>query len=254
MKIIITSLFVILLLNIVPIVGMMISKNNISKHIFTPKTEYQSENCKINFYPITNSKYSNGKIFVIKIFKNKMKFEVTKSPNKFDFYINSNFFSSKPIGEVLINNKVEIKRKNNGGFFVSHNNFFDFTVNKRPNNVKFSTQTHLVGIKNGKINYGIMHQRWSRFPAYRILLGKDKEGNFVALHSDRYAQISIKEICEIGIREGLITGLVFDGGTSVDVEINDGTYSHEFSAVPSFARNFHKNLQPPVYIVGNFKN
>lgn len=253
MKIIIIILFTILSLNIVPIVDMTTSNNNLSKQIFTSKTEYESNNCKVSFYPIINSKYSDGKIFVIKIFKNKMKFEVTKSPSKYDFYINSNFFSTKPLGEVLINDKIEIKKKNRGGFFVSQNNSFDFTINKRPNNVTFSSQTHLIGIKNGKINKSIIKPKWSRKSTYRILLGEDVDGNFVAIHSNRFAMISIKEICEIGLKEKLVTGLVFDGGTSVDVNINDGFYNHSFSAVPKFIRFFSKDLSPPVYISGNFK-
>jgi len=229
---------------------------NSNKQSLVNKTNlnYSSSNCEVKSWVVKNSDYTNGKIFVVRIKKNKMSFVVTKKPSDYDFYINANFFADRPIGEVMIDKKVINKRKSGGGYFVSSQDNFDFTINSRPRNVSYSSQTHLVGIKNGKLNSGIMYQRWSKASAYRILLGKDKQGNFVALHSDRYAQVSIQQICEIGIKEGLVTGLVFDGGTSVDVEINDGLFSHGFSVVPSFARSFNKDLQPPVYIAGNFRD
>ena len=240
-----------ILVELVPMI-FLLSEGNSTSVSTTRKVIHSSNKCEVSSYNVNNSKYSDGKIYSIKIFKNKMNFEVTKNPSNFDFSINSNFFASKPLGEVIIDSKIVNRRVYGGGFFISNGKNFDFTINSRPKNINYSSQTHLVGIKNGKLNNSIMYQRWSKVSAYRILLGKDRYGNFLALHSDRYSPISIKEICEIGIKEGMIVGLVFDGGTSVDVKINDGLYSHRFSVVPNFTRAFDKDLQPPVYIAGNF--
>lgn len=228
------------------------SKSNLEKIENSSISHHNSKNCEVKSWNVQNSKYKNGNVYVIKIKKSKMSFVVTKNPSNYDFYINANFFANRPIGEVMIDKKIVNKKKSGGGYFVSDGKNFDFTLYSRPSNVKYSSQTHLIGIKNGKLNNGIMYQRWSKTSAYRILLGEDKDGNFIALHSDRYAPISIKEICEIGIKEGIVTGLVFDGGTSVDVKIKDGFYSHGFSVVPDFARSFSYELKPPIYIAGNF--
>lgn len=235
--------------NLSNLFGSKANKTSISNK---SQVHHSTNNCEIKSWDIENSDYKDGKIYVIKIKKSKMSFVVTKNPSKYDFYINANFFADKPIGEVMINKKIINKKKSNGGYFVSDGKNFDFTLSQRPKNISYSSQTHLVGIKNGKLNNSIMYQKWSRSSAYRILLGKDKDGNFIAIHSNRYSPTSIKTICEIGIKEGMITGLVFDGGTSVDVSIKDGLYYHSFNVVPDFARNFNKDLKPPVYIAGNF--
>jgi len=214
-------------------------------------SNHNSKNCEIKTRTV---KTTGSTITVIKINKNKMSFVVTKNPSEYDFYINANFFADRPIGEVMIDNKIINKKKNNGAYFVSNKNGFDFTVNSRPNNINYSSQTHLVGIKNGKLNNTIMHQGWSKKQVYRILLGKDKDGNFLALHTNRLSYASIKDICEMGIKEGMIVGLIFDGGPSVNVNIKDGSYTHNFNAVPNVIRKIKWELNPPIYIAGNFKD
>jgi len=205
-------------------------------------------------YVIKKVKNDKTKVHVIKIKKNKMNFVVTKDPTNYDFYINANFYDKGPIGEVIIDNKMIQKKNKNGGYFISNNDGFDFTINSRPKNVNYSSQTHLVGIKNCKLNNSIMYQKWSRIKTFRILLGKDIDGNFMVIHTDRFSESSIKELCEIGISEGMIVGLVYDGGPSVNIRFKDGVYIHGFNAVPNFIRKTKKGLEPPIYIAGNFKD
>lgn len=242
-----------ILLELVPLSTLIFSKGNkklVSNH---QNIVHVSKNCEVSSFNVNNSNYLDGKIYCIKIFKNKMNFEVTKKPQNYDFSINSNFFSTKPIGEVIINKKLLVKRVSGGGFFTSKNGNFSISTKNRPNNVDFSSQTHLNGIVNGKLNYNVLNAGWAKKQYYRILIGKDSEGNLIVLHSNRYALISIKDICIVGKSVGMVTGLVFDGGSSVDVNLNDGMFSHSFQALPSVIRNFKKNVTPPIYISGNFK-
>ena len=241
-----------ILIELVPM-SLLFSKGNLKSVSSTQKITHTSSNCEVSSFNVSNSKYLDGKIYCIKIFKNKMNFEVTKNPGDFDFSINSNFFSTKPLGEVIIDKKIISRRVHGGGFFTTKNGDFNLTTRSRPSNVDFSSQTHLVGIRNGELNPYVMNAGWSRAQYYRILIGKNSEGDLLILHSDRYALISIKDICKVGKSVGMITGLIFDGGASVDVSITDGLYSHSFQALPTIVRKFRKNVTPPIYIAGNFK-
>lgn len=227
------------------------NKSHISEDIKKVNT---SPDIQIHTYEVQNSDYKNGKIFVVKIPKSKMIFQVSQNPSEFDFFVNANFFSDKPLGEVVINGRTVTPQKKGGGFFIVDGDNFNFVTNNRPKNISFSSQTHLVGISKGKLNHSIMFQNWSKLQTYRILLGKDKNGNFVLLHSDRYGLVSIREICEIGIKEGLIEALVFDGGNSVDVNLQHNLFNHSFSVIPRPIRSLNKDWNPPIYICGNFVN
>jgi len=242
-----------ILIELIPLSSLLLSKGNQQSVSATKNIVHTSNNYEVFSFDVNNSNYIDGKIYCIKIYKNRMNFEVTKNPDNFDFSINSNFFDSRPIGEVIIDKKIVTNRVQGGGFFTSKNGDFDITTNNRPSNVDYSSQTHLVGIRNGELNSRVLNARWSKAQYYRILVGKDSQGNLIILHSDRYGLTSIKQICKIGKTVGMTTGLIFDGGASVDVSITDGLYSHSFQALPTIVRKFKKNVTPPIYIVGNFK-
>jgi hypothetical protein len=247
---IITSFF---LIELVPLSSLFLSKGNLQSVSKTKNTVHTSNNCEVFSFDVNNSNYVDGKIYCIKIYKNRMNFEVTKNPSDFDFSINSNFFASRPLGEVIIGKKLINKRAKGGGFFSSKDGNFDVTTGNRPSNVEYSSQTHLVGIRNGELNSNVLNAGWSKAQYYRILVGKDSYGNLIILHSNRFALVSIKDICKVGKSVGMTTGLIFDGGASVDVSITDGLYSHSFQALPTIARKFKKNVTPLIYIAGNFK-
>lgn len=232
---------------------LIFSKGNVISISNHQNIIHVSRNCEISSFNVNNSNYIDGKIYCIKIFKNKMNFQVTENSKNFDFSINSNFFSSKPLGEVIINKKVINKRSSGGGFFTSKNGIFNVTTKNRPLDVDFSSQTHLIGIINGKLNSNVFKAEWAKKQFYRMLVGKDSKNNLLILHSDRYALISIEDICKVGKKNGIVTGLIFDGGSSVDVNLNDEMFNHSFQALPTILREFKKNTTPPIYIVGNFK-
>ena len=93
-----------LLIEIVPISVLFFSKGNIKSVSTHQNIIHTSTNCEISSFNINNSNYTDGKIYCIKIFKNKMNFEVTKNPSDFDFSINSNFFHQKM--EILMLQQV----------------------------------------------------------------------------------------------------------------------------------------------------
>jgi hypothetical protein len=180
--------------------------------------KHTSDKCDVYNIPISNVKKLNGSVYVIVIKKNQMNFKVTDTNEiSNDFYINSNFFKNGPIGEVKIDGEIKNRKKRNGGFFTSNGKSPKIFFNSRPNSVKYSSQTHLIGINNGVINNRICKQKWARLKTYRILIGKDKNNNTIVIHSDNGGFLSIKNVCEIGIKYGVINGLLFDGGSSVDI-------------------------------------
>jgi len=230
--------------------------SNIVSVDYSSSIVHKSENSKVEKFTVKNSSSINGNIYSITIYKNKMNYGVTKKPYSNNFYINSNFFgkNGKEIGEVIIDGKKINHKRPGGGYFTSNGDEFGISFYSRPKNVKYSSQTHLIGVKSGKLNKSIMSQHWSKANYYRILVGEDREGNLMVLHSDRNALVSIKMICEIAIKNGMVNGLVFDGGSSVDIGLEDNGFSHDFKTVPNTIKGLANIPKPPVYICGNFKN
>lgn len=200
---------------------------------------------------VNNTTYKTSNLVVITIKKNSMNFKVTtQSPYNNVFYMNSNFFknSKTPIGEVVIKGKVINKKENYGGYFYTINGIPNISIGSRPNRVDYSSQTKYIGIKNGKINNNIVDKPLNSKKDYRTLIGKNSNGDLVIIHSSRTGLISMRNICEFGLSLGIKVGLIFDGGSSVDIGIQD----HSFKSIP-FGKNLVGIDQPPVFIVANFK-
>lgn len=201
-------------------------------------------------FVIQNVSYKTSSLYVITIKKNTMKFGVTKkTPYDNEFYMNSNFFknSKKPIGEVIINRKVINPKENYGGYFYTVNGNPMISIGSHPKNVEFSSQTKYIGIKNNKINNNIVDKPLNSQKEYRTLIGKNQNGDLIVIHSARDGKISMRNICEIGLNYGIQIGLIFDGGSSVDIGLND----HSFKSIP-FGKTLIGIDEPPVFIVGNF--
>lgn len=202
-------------------------------------------------FTVKSELFSKNDLTIITIKKNSMEFGVTtKQPHKNDFYMNSNFFdlSGRPIGEVVVNGKTIKGRNSGGGFFYTVNGEPMISVGSHPKNVKNCSQTNYVGIINGKINKRVTNHGVNKKDAYRTLIGKNENGDLLIIHSNRMGMVSMNEICEFGIKKGIKTGLIFDGGSSVDVGIN----GHSFESVP-IGKGLLGIDNPPVYIVGNFR-
>jgi hypothetical protein len=238
------------ILFIVGLTTFIYSKSRINENYL----EHSSKKCKVYKIPIINKNGLDGSTYIIIINKNQMSYSVSdKNETNNHFYINSNFFSNYgPIGEVKIDGKIKHPKKSGGGYFTSTNGIPSICFYKHSKNVKSSCQTHLIGVKNGVINNSICKTKWGKWKTHRILIGIDNQKNIVVIHSGNMGFLSIKDICKIGVNYGMVNGLLFDGGSSVEVGIKDGSYSHHFQSVSDFGKllgNIHK---PYTYIVGNF--
>jgi hypothetical protein len=197
--------------------------------------------------------FGTGDIFIVKIFKNKMSYKVdSKNDENVDFYLNSNFFTNQsPIGEVLVNGKLINKKVKMGGYFTSNGGNPTITLYSRPSSL-YSTQTKYIGIKNGVLNESMFKSRLSKWKTYRTLLGKDKDGNLILIHSGRNGLVSIKDISIMGKSEGMIDALIFDGGSSIEVLVKDNNYTHLYHSVSDIDKKRLKIHKPFSYITGKF--
>jgi hypothetical protein len=197
---------------------------------------------------------NNGEIFIIKIFKNKMNYKVnTNNGGDVDFYLNSNFFGpTSPIGEVIVNGKVVNNKVKRGGYFTSNGGGPTISLYNRPNSL-YSTQTKYITIKNGTLNESMFISRLSKWKTYRTLLGEDKNGNLILIHSGINGLLSVEDITIIGKSESMINSLMFDGGSSIEVLLKDGTFKHKYHSVSDIEKKIFKIHKPFVYITGVFK-
>jgi len=197
--------------------------------------------------------FGTGDIFIVKIFKNKMSYKVdSKNDENVDFYLNSNFFTNQsPIGEVLVNGKLINKKVKMGGYFTSNGGNPKITLYSRPSSL-YSTQTKYIGIKNGVLNESMFKSKLSKWKTYRTLLGKDKDGNLILIHSGRNGLVSIKDISIMGKSEGMIDALIFDGGSSIEVLVKDNNYVHRYHSVSDIDKKRLKIHKPFSYITGKF--
>lgn len=219
----------------------------------TTKLEHLSSNCKVESVKSINS-VNDGKIYIITLFRGKMDFSVTnKSYSNNHFYINSNFFGHKgePLGEVKINGKTFRNRLKGGGFFHTNGQNGSVSVYSRPNS-KFISQTGYVSIRNGSVNNSYNKTRWGKLTTDRILIGENKSGDIIVIHTGYFGSTTIKNMNLIAKKFGIINGIHLDGGSSVQVKLKDGFYKHEYKALSDFSRSFTNIPEPPIHIVGNF--
>lgn len=218
---------------------------------------HQSENCKVESHTIKNSKFYNGSVYVITIYKNKMSFGVVSGSNYTDnhFYINSNFFgyNGKPLGETKVNDKKVSFKTKGGGFFTTNGGNGDISIYGRPNS-KYISQTNYVAIRNGRINHSYDNAKWGKIQTHRIMIGENKNGDIVVIHTNASAQITIPIMNQIAIKSNVVNAIHLDGGTSVEVKLRDGFYNHSFDALPIIVKKASNVPIPPVHIVGNFKD
>jgi len=204
---------------------------------------------------LSSHSFDNKSFVVIKIKKNTMNFSVKRRNDvDNDFFMNANFFTPKgdEIGEVTIDGKKVNKKIKYGGYFYSDGGEPKISL-KRPTNAKFVCQTRYVGIKNGTVNSYITDTKTNKGEACRTLIGKNQDGDLLIIHSDNLSLVSMRTISEFGISLGITTGLLFDGGSSVDIKLESSDTSYKFKSVPSFAKSLIGTPEPPIYIVGNFK-
>ena len=198
---------------------------------------------------LTELKYN---VFIIK--KGEMTFKVSeKKPESSDFYINSNFFTSKnPIGLVVIDGKRKSKRVKGGGFFYVKNNKPYVKSKTCPTTTEYSSQTILWGIDNGKPNERLFRKSHAKLKRYRTLMGQTKESDIIIVSSNRMGLVTIEEIVKFSIKFNIVDGILLDGGTSVDYKFKDNTQTISFMSVPLGLKSPLDIKEPTTYIYGNF--
>ena len=209
------------------------------------------------YYDVYDSDFisikSNLKYHTITFKEGKTSFEVTKNKNNYDFYVNSNFFTKKNdvIGGLVINGKKENSQTNKGGSFVVKNGKPNIVFGK-VKKCDYLSQSIIWAIKEGIVNKSMLHKQHSKENTMRLLLGKNKNGEMVIVHSNPLVFVTMDDIVSYAKEQGIVNGIILDSGSSVDLSIGTKEYSHSIKAVPSFIKRKIKIHEPVVYIAGNF--
>lgn len=219
-----------------------------------PRALHESERCKIEFTEVINNYLPDGDVGIITIRKGAMNFKVaTKEPRSTDFYINTNFFTNdKPIGEVIIDGEHTSKKVARGGYFYVKNG--RARVRKtRAKGVEYASQSIMMGVEDGRINKYITTTRRSKEKLWRGMLGENDRGDIIVIHSMSLGMISMKQLCEIGVKAGVVNGIVLDGGSSLQVLIHDHGYLYEYQPVPDLFKTVAGIHVPFVFVEGRFE-
>jgi exopolysaccharide biosynthesis protein len=177
---------------------------------------------------------------IITIKKNKMDFSVSEGVGKdFDFYVNSNFFTAerKPTCGVVIDGKT---------------NKPNIVFNK-VSNVEYLSQTHVWVIKNKNINNRMLNMNHAKKKVCRLLIGKNKNGEITIVHSNKGNKITMRELTNFALNNGVIDAFILDSGPSVEVFVKDGSYVYDFKSVNDRQKSIVGIPKPVIYITGNFK-
>lgn len=209
----------------------------------TTKLKYKGNGVKV---------YSNNN-FDIYVFNPKIiSFGVSNSrPSGKKFYMNSNFFNKTPIGLVIENGIQKSKRISGGGFFYGNGQKVNIQRGQCPINSNYASQTILWGIDNGSPNSYLMRQRHAKDLTYRNIVGKNKNGEIIFIVSNFGGIVTIKDVIDEGLSNGMIEGILFDGGTSVEYKFDDGNYSTSFIALSDIGKKLIGTDKPTTYIYAN---
>ncbi len=217
-----------------------------------------------NFFSFSDQKNQNvsinqivtdkGKVNVIKIRKNSCNYKIAKgNPTKNEFYMNSNYFAKdgSSIGEVILSGRKISDRRPSGGFFTTDGSNPKFYFGNRPNNVEFSSQTHTPLIINGHPKNNIMKQSWAKKGAARILIGENSSGDIIVTHTYK-TDMTVSEFYQSIKKLGIVNGLMFDGGSSVEIGLKNGDINYHYQEVNDIFKIIGNIPSPKIFIVGNF--
>lgn len=200
----------------------------------------------------TNEDYN---VLILK--KNEMDFGVSnEKPTDADFYVNSNFFTknNESIGLVVINRLRQSKRKSGGGYFYVVNGTPHVSSGYCPSMTDYASQSILWGINNGVKNENLLNTRHANESEYRTIIGENRDGDIMVISSNRLGLITIRDIVEFAENQGMVEGVLLDGGSSVDYKFSDDSDEIVFQSVPDIVKSAMNINQPTTYIYGNFKH
>jgi hypothetical protein len=221
-----------------------VSYENKSLYTKTGKSDviYEREGVKI---------YRNNNFDVMVFNPKNMSFGVSVGkPNNVNFYMNSNFFNKRAIGLVVVDGHRKSGRVNGGGYFYVKNGKPSIGIYSCPSGVDYASQTILWGIRNGSPNTSLTKRGHAKVKTYRNIVGKDKNGNLVVIASNDGGVVTIKDVINEGLRMGIIDGVLFDGGTSVDYKYTDNHYTNKFQSLSSTLKKIGGVDEPTTYIYG----
>jgi hypothetical protein len=197
---------------------------------------------------------SNLRYHTIVIKNGKAEFAVTKENEEdFDFYVNSNFFTSnaEAIGGVVIEGKRISKQIPGGGSFVVKNGKPQIVFGKA-SGCEYLSQSIIWAIKNGSVNKKAARRARANEKTMRILIGKNEDGEITVIHSNPFIFVTLSDIFEFAKKSGLRQAIVLDSGSSVDLKISNNGYTHFVKAVPSIVKKASNISEPVTYIAANF--
>ena len=174
-------------------------------------------------------------------------------PSDSDFFINANFFDkSGPIGLLVVDKKVVSKKTPGGGCLYVKSG--KTKIGKRcPVNVEFNAQTLLLGIVDGKINSALIEKSHSMKLDYRTVIGETQGGDIILVASTRTGIVTIEEILTVAIERGVINGILFDGGSSVEYGFLTQTGRNTFKSIPGIIKKELGIEEPKSFVYGKIK-
>lgn len=209
----------------------------------TVKLKYEGNGVKV---------YSNNNFDIYVFNPKKVSFGVSSvRPSGKKFYMNSNFFNKKAIGLVVEDGIKKSSRVSGGGYFYVSNGIVNIKRGGCPKNTDYASQTILWGIDNGVTNKSLMRQRHAKQLTYRNIVGKNKNGEIIFVVSNFGGVVTIEDVINEGIKQGMVEGVLFDGGTSVEYKFNDGKYSTSFTALSDSGKKLVGIDKPTTYIYVN---
>lgn len=195
--------------------------------------------------------YKNNNFDIMVFNQKNMSFGVSVGkPKNVNFYMNSNFFNKRAIGLVVVDGHKKSGRVKGGGYFYVKNGKPSIGIRSCPGGVDYASQTILWGIQNGSANISLTKKGHAKVKTYRNIVGKDNEGNIIVIASNSGGVVTVKDVINEGLRMGIINGVLFDGGTSVDYKYSDGRYSNEFQSLSSTLKKIGGIDEPTTYIYG----
>ena len=171
-------------------------------------------------------------------------------PKNVNFYMNSNFFNKRAIGLVVVDGHKKSNSVGGGGYFYVKNGKPSIGIRSCPSGVEYASQTILWGIQNGSSNTWIVKKKHAKEKTYRNMVGKDIKGNIVVIVSNSGGVVTIKDVIKEGLKMGIVNGVLFDGGTSVDYKYSDNNYSNDFQSLSSTLKRIGGIDEPTTYIYG----
>ena len=179
----------------------------------------------------------------------KVRFGVSNfRPTDKKFYMNSNFFNKVAIGLVVIDGVKKSSRVRGGGYLYVVDGKVDVKRGSCPTYTDYASQTILWGIDNGTINKSLIRQPHAKKLTYRNIVGKNKDGLIIFVVSKFGGIVTIEEVIKEGINQGMVEGIIFDGGSSVEYKFDDGKHQRSFMSLSDPGKKLLGIDRPTTYI------